>query len=299
MTICSPGHIRPDLLVTCLGDDPDWTTWDQSFAGTEWEGVHDGWMTKEGLETFVDDFSTVFEPPNDLKRENYTSAKIQPSDSTTLRRKNPGPYLKEVIQERLRNTSVSVEEAYCLIFGAEIRYRETQNPFWAWMILDIFLQAGLPPPPWVWVYLASAAYIVGSDVSDILLSSRRDKKRCRVDGDERIRIGQVDAFIRYPLELKKGRGKHGDPRKQFLEGMRDFQLAIRVSNLVLRDSLAGRPANEKLVGEACQRVSQQTKTRKRRVWEAYSTWFINDFHRNSARKKLLMSTEIVRPKPRF
>jgi len=264
-----PEMIRPDLLVTVEGQEVDWTEWDQGFAGTDAEGDHYGWTKRDGIETLISDLSCMFYGGTRDREESYKAA-FGFSENTLQRAKTPGRYLCEVLKEHLKDDTLTERDTYAFIFGAECNFYTTKNPLWAWLMLDVYLQAGLPPPAWVWMYLATAAHSAANIIGDELKNSHRTKYSSAP------RKMDADLFSKLTLGMTRG---SGDVVKSYVKDVEGFRLALRVRNLIRRDLSETAPINEKLLAHACGRIARETGWKYRDIRRAFSNWFIHPFHR--------------------
>lgn len=185
--------------------------------------------------------------------------------------------LANSVREILNDDYPTDADAILLTLGAKERNRETGNPLWAWMVLRVYLHAGLLPPKWVWLYLAQAAEDIVSGIHVIPVGDIDP-----LANEESSRLSKVRAeYVLQALHLRNEGGRR-ECLRQFAAGLKRFQLAIRVSRI----SSSAAPANQRLgLVQACNHIAQKFRNHKRKltvkeakaaareIYKAYHEWY--------------------------
>lgn len=277
--------IKPDLLISHYGDDAseqEWEFWERSFCDILPDGcVRDrsSYENREGMETLISDFSTIFDGDRQCP-ENFSTRIGNFSKATKKRIKNPSPYLLAVIRDRLREPEMTVQDAYRFLSYAERRFY--RNPLWAWFTLDVFLQAGLPPPPWVWFYLLRIGEAVGIRAASRKLTRRALSRQPRDPFDLTLETRPIDRLLQKVFDIRIRRGRGSDLLETLANDVEGFRLAFRVSCL-LRKGLNNALISERVVGEACKQVAANTGRDRRAIRTAYARWYGDSYRKRRPR----------------
>ena len=164
--------------------------------------------------------------------------------------------LTSAVRLMLNDPSLPSTDVIFLLSRSQIQFYSTQNPLWVWLSLNIFAQAGLPPPGWVWLYLLQAA-------DDLVAGCKKGSAELAERAEYVSRAFQ--------LHLESGRR---ECLREFAESLRTFQLALRVRNTMSRGAGLMKACEELARGRSI--AEQQQKTfgeAENDAYRAYHEWF--------------------------
>lgn len=188
------------------------------IKGTRWEKrIDQSQFTGAPLERFIRAFSTSRVARGQDWFKGYRVGCIDDPELTSeldARMRQAPAALCAKLREIYKEPGLTDEEALDEIAQLENRYKATENPMWVWMTLDMYLQVGLPPPSWVWLYLAKIAYqVAGGAADDQPWFADNPKAREQTFNDKTIIktigfTGDGKEFKRYRQEIREYRQRH-------------------------------------------------------------------------------------------